>query len=83
MIPVAANDVCFSMHAVILTAFTLFQIFIYEVTWKSKDLEDLPSQSLLLHGVLLHFLCFIALANSVLALVDLCLQHYSSYHDSH
>ncbi|KAH9627033.1 hypothetical protein KSS87_023721 [Heliosperma pusillum] len=31
MIPVAANDVAFSIHAVILTAFTLFQIFIYEL----------------------------------------------------
>ncbi|XP_021722156.1 cystinosin homolog [Chenopodium quinoa] len=30
MIPVAANDVAFSSHAVLLTAFTLFQIFIYE-----------------------------------------------------
>lgn len=30
MIPVAANDVAFSIHAVILTAFTLFQIAIYE-----------------------------------------------------
>lgn len=30
MIPVAANDVAFSIHAVVLTAFTLFQIFIYE-----------------------------------------------------
>ncbi|KMT05780.1 hypothetical protein BVRB_7g166200 [Beta vulgaris subsp. vulgaris] len=30
MIPVAANDVAFSTHAVLLTAFTLFQIFIYE-----------------------------------------------------
>lgn len=30
MIPVAANDVAFSVHAVILTAFTLFQVFIYE-----------------------------------------------------
>ncbi|GMH06812.1 hypothetical protein Nepgr_008652 [Nepenthes gracilis] len=30
MIPVAANDVAFSVHAVLLTAFTLFQIFIYE-----------------------------------------------------
>ncbi|KAL9239081.1 hypothetical protein vseg_013433 [Gypsophila vaccaria] len=30
MIPVAANDVTFSIHAVLLTAFTLFQIFIYE-----------------------------------------------------
>ncbi|XP_076885116.1 cystinosin homolog [Bidens hawaiensis] len=30
MIPVAANDVAFSTHAVILTAFTLFQIAIYE-----------------------------------------------------
>ncbi|MCD7455058.1 hypothetical protein HAX54_026935 [Datura stramonium] len=30
MIPVAANDVAFSIHAVLLTAFTLFQIFIYD-----------------------------------------------------
>ncbi|XP_024031336.1 cystinosin homolog [Morus notabilis] len=30
MIPVAANDVAFSTHAVILTAITLFQIAIYE-----------------------------------------------------
>ncbi|GAB4847924.1 hypothetical protein Ancab_026984 [Ancistrocladus abbreviatus] len=30
MIPVEANDVAFSTHAVALTAFTLFQIFIYE-----------------------------------------------------
>lgn len=32
MIPVAANDVAFSMHAVLLTAFTLFQIAIYDVS---------------------------------------------------
>lgn len=31
MIPVAANDVAFSIHAVALTAITLFQIAIYEV----------------------------------------------------
>lgn len=30
MIPVAANDVAFSTHAVLLTAFTLFQIAIYD-----------------------------------------------------
>ncbi|KAI3463071.1 hypothetical protein Pfo_019734 [Paulownia fortunei] len=30
MIPVASNDVAFSMHAVLLTAFTLFQITIYD-----------------------------------------------------
>ncbi|KAF4385825.1 hypothetical protein F8388_010381 [Cannabis sativa] len=30
MIPVAANDVAFSVHAVLLTAFMLFQIAIYE-----------------------------------------------------
>ncbi|XP_010912897.2 cystinosin homolog [Elaeis guineensis] len=30
MIPVAANDVAFSTHAVALTAFTLFQVLIYE-----------------------------------------------------
>lgn len=32
MIPVAANDVAFSVHAVALTAFTLFQVLIYEVS---------------------------------------------------
>lgn len=32
MIPVAANDVAFSIHAVVMTALTLFQIFIYEVS---------------------------------------------------
>lgn len=31
MIPVAANDVAFSIHAVLLTAITLLQIAIYEV----------------------------------------------------
>lgn len=30
MIPVAANDVAFSTHAVLLTAFTLFQISLYD-----------------------------------------------------
>uniref|UniRef100_K4AAW1 Cystinosin homolog n=2 Tax=Setaria italica TaxID=4555 RepID=K4AAW1_SETIT len=30
MIPVAANDVAFSLHAVALTSFTVFQVFIYE-----------------------------------------------------
>ncbi|XP_054787336.1 cystinosin homolog isoform X1 [Prosopis cineraria] len=30
MIPVAANDVAFSLHAVLITAFTLFQIVIYD-----------------------------------------------------
>ncbi|XP_074294595.1 cystinosin homolog [Silene latifolia] len=30
MIPVAANDVAFSVHAVLMTLVTLFQIFIYE-----------------------------------------------------
>ncbi|XP_028778526.1 cystinosin homolog [Neltuma alba] len=30
MIPVAANDVAFSAHAVLLTAITLFQVLIYE-----------------------------------------------------
>lgn len=30
LIPVAANDVAFSIHAVLLTAFTLFQVTIYD-----------------------------------------------------
>jgi len=32
MIPVAANDVAFSAHAVLLTAISLFQIAIYDVS---------------------------------------------------
>ncbi|WZZ53844.1 hypothetical protein YC2023_053951 [Brassica napus] len=40
MIPVAANDVAFSIHAVCMTAFTLFQICIYEVsTRNSKSIK--------------------------------------------
>lgn len=35
MIPVAANDVAFSIHAVLLTAITLFQIVIYDVSFTS------------------------------------------------
>ena len=31
MIPVAANDVAFSTHAVLVTAVILFQILIYDV----------------------------------------------------
>lgn len=44
MIPVAPNDVAFSIHAVLLTAVTLFQIAIYEVSvcfcWVFVLLED-------------------------------------------
>ncbi|KAJ0798592.1 putative lysosomal cystine transporter [Helianthus annuus] len=36
MIPVAANDVAFSSHAVLLTAFTLFQIAIYDAIMNFK-----------------------------------------------
>ncbi|XP_078157823.1 cystinosin homolog isoform X5 [Carex rostrata] len=36
MIPVGLNDVFFSIHALSLTAFTLFQIFIYEVVMNFK-----------------------------------------------
>ncbi|GJQ96801.1 cystinosin [Tanacetum coccineum] len=36
MIPVAANDVAFSIHAVVLTAFTLFQIAIYDAVMNFK-----------------------------------------------
>lgn len=32
MIPVAANDVAFSVHAVLLTAISLFQIAVYDVS---------------------------------------------------
>ena len=32
MIPVAANDVAFSTHAVLITLIVLFQILIYDVS---------------------------------------------------
>lgn len=38
MIPVAANDVAFSIHAVLLTAVTLFQLVIYEVSFSESIL---------------------------------------------
>ncbi|KAL0816512.1 hypothetical protein Bca101_072956 [Brassica carinata] len=47
MIPVAANDVAFSIHAVVLTALTLFQIFIYEVLWFLSGGLQLSVSSLL------------------------------------
>lgn len=59
MIPVAANDVAFSIHAVLLTAITLFQILIYEVSsfWLLLAVSDgvqgnlqMASASLLLPG---------------------------------
>ncbi|CAK7328206.1 unnamed protein product [Dovyalis caffra] len=46
MIPVAANDVAFSVHAVFVTAITLFQILIYDVS------ENLDTPALLEDGVL-------------------------------
>ncbi|KAL6497576.1 hypothetical protein OROHE_027205 [Orobanche hederae] len=58
LIPVAANDVAFSMHAVLLTAFTLFQVAIYD-KWcvgTRKSLE-FPSESFLLPGYLQQFVC--------------------------
>lgn len=46
MIPVAANDVAFSMHAVALTAFTLFQVLIYDVSslFMHEKLQFQPEQ---------------------------------------
>lgn len=50
MIPVAANDVAFSIHAVLLTAITLFQIAIYDVSsysvLGSLSLFDSPLEDL-------------------------------------
>lgn len=43
MIPVAANDVAFSIHAVVLTAFTLFQIAIYDVSVHWFLLNDITN----------------------------------------
>lgn len=37
MIPVAANDVAFSTHAVLLSIFTLFQVVIYDVSRLFKN----------------------------------------------
>lgn len=39
MIPVAANDVAFSIHAVLLTSITLFQVVIYDVS--NLNLQDI------------------------------------------
>lgn len=41
MIPVAANDVAFSAHAVFVTAVILFQIAIYEVSRLNSYLQCL------------------------------------------
>ncbi|PRQ54143.1 putative lysosomal cystine transporter [Rosa chinensis] len=40
MIPVAANDVAFSVHAAFVTSIILLQIAIYEVTRKSESIQD-------------------------------------------
>ena len=40
MIPVAANDVAFLIHAVLLTTFTIFQVFIYEVSGSDLSKTD-------------------------------------------
>ncbi|KAL6587430.1 hypothetical protein OROMI_000408 [Orobanche minor] len=56
LIPVAANDVAFSMHAVLLTAFTLFQVAIYDNVGTRKSLE-FPSESFLLPGYSQQFVC--------------------------
>ncbi|KAL6521802.1 hypothetical protein OROGR_018371 [Orobanche gracilis] len=67
LIPVAANDVAFSMHAVLLTAFTLFQVAIYDLNdgrvrsrsapvGTRKSLE-FPLESFLLPGYLQQFVC--------------------------
>lgn len=58
MIPVAANDVAFSTHAVLLTAFTLFQIVIYDVSGTDSELvlftAYISFQFIALHYVDLH-----------------------------
>ncbi|KAJ8432561.1 hypothetical protein Cgig2_009325 [Carnegiea gigantea] len=50
MIPVAINDVAFSIHAVALTAFTLFQIFIYEavMNFRRKSTDGFSIGNILL-----------------------------------
>lgn len=47
MIPVAANDVAFSTHAVLLTIFTLVQIVIYDVSGLFKNSFSLLSTCIL------------------------------------
>lgn len=54
MIPVAANDVALSIHAVLLTAISLFQIMIYEVS-RFFCLQGCPI--LLLMGIIFQFQC--------------------------
>ncbi|KAL4589981.1 hypothetical protein LXL04_002897 [Taraxacum kok-saghyz] len=45
MIPVAANNVAFSIHAVVLTAFTLFQIAIYDYIAGCHDSDQVHTPS--------------------------------------
>lgn len=54
MIPVAANDVAFSTHAVLLTASTLFQIVIYEVSRTDSELV-LFTAYISFHFIALHY----------------------------
>ncbi|KAG6516197.1 hypothetical protein ZIOFF_026646 [Zingiber officinale] len=69
MIPVAANDVAFSIHAVALTAFTLFQVLIYDVSNPFlNDNMSFESEQYIL-------------AKTFLALAYLCIQRNTSYHD--
>ncbi|KAL0377355.1 UNVERIFIED_CONTAM: Cystinosin [Sesamum radiatum] len=53
MIPVAVNDVAFSVHAVLMTALTLFQIVIYDVS------HCLACASALCGLITLIFACFV------------------------
>ncbi|KAK9090222.1 hypothetical protein Sjap_023399 [Stephania japonica] len=84
MIPVAANDVAFSCHAVLLTAITLVQVLIYEdvnvccTAWESKGLKDMYWDFIISVGCSgnLRIHCF---ATSFVALADLYLQAFMNF----
>ncbi|KAL0898225.1 hypothetical protein Bca101_082186 [Brassica carinata] len=83
MIPVAANDVAFSIHAVVMTALTLFQIFIYEVSLLFESLSVsfflYPAVSLMVVSIYLFLHCFtytlLALAHHHLQVGMTCVKY--------
>ncbi|KAL6139505.1 hypothetical protein ACLB2K_057809 [Fragaria x ananassa] len=78
MIPVAANDVAFSAHAVFVTAVILFQIAIYER--ESQKVSKIAVGIVVAVWLFAAICFFVALpANSFLALAHLHLQAYMNF----
>ncbi|KAF6157479.1 hypothetical protein GIB67_004417 [Kingdonia uniflora] len=80
MIPVAANDVALSMHAVLLLTCMLCQVLIYEVsflypliTWKSEGVQDMHCYNVYCMGFCCS-LCFHSFTKPFLALANLYIQ---------